>query len=352
MMTIEEVLQLVRPNIRKLVPYSSARDEYQGKEGIFLDANENAFGSPIQPNYHRYPDPLQKEVKRKIAAFKKISIEQIFLGNGSDESIDVLLRTFCTPGKDEIMILPPTYGMYEVAARIHDVEIKKVLLDDNYQPVVKNILQQITSHTRIIFFCSPNNPTGNLMHPAAIEEVLKQFHGIVVVDEAYIDYAKAPSWTQQLQNYPHLVVLQTFSKAWGLAGIRAGMTFAHPEIIALMNKVKMPYNLNIVTQQLLLEALKNPSFISNIIVQTRNEKEKLMEELQKLSIVKKIYPSDANFILVKMENADEIYKKLTEKKVIVRNRSKVEKCEGCLRITIGTPDENTALMTALSEMIA
>ncbi len=350
-MTIEKVLQLARPNIRQLVPYSSARDEYQGKEGIFLDANENAFGSPIQPNYHRYPDPLQKEVKRKIAAFKKISIEQIFLGNGSDESIDVLLRTFCTPGKDEIIILPPTYGMYEVAARIHDVEIKKVLLDDNYQPIVKNILQQITSQTRIIFFCSPNNPTGSIIYPSAIEEVLNQFEGIVVVDEAYIDYAKTPSWIQQLQNYPNLVVLQTFSKAWGLAGIRAGMTFAHPEIIAVMNKVKMPYNMSTVTQQLLLEALKNQSFISNIIVQTRDEKEKLIEKLQKLSIVKKIYPSDANFILVKMENANEIYKRLTEKKVIVRNRSKVEKCEGCLRITIGTPDENAALMIALSEII-
>lgn len=352
MMSIEEVLDLVRPNIRDLLPYSSARDEYKGNEGVFLDANENGFGSPVKPLVNRYPDPLQHEVKKQLAVIKNVSTNQIFLGNGSDESIDILLRTFCTPRRDEVIILPPTYGMYEVAAHIHDVEIKKVLLDDNFQPIVENILQQITLQTRIIFFCSPNNPTGNLMYPSAIEEVLKQFRGIVVVDEAYIDYAQKPSWLQQLNNYPNLVVLQTLSKAWGLAGIRVGMTFAHPRIIAVMNKVKMPYNISSVTQELVLKSLKNKQFIQNTIEQTRNEKDKLIEKLQKLSAVKKIYPSDANFILVKMENADEIYKKLTEKKIIVRNRSKVEKCEECLRITIGTPDENLALLEALSEIIA
>lgn len=352
MMSIEEVLQLVRPNIRDLLPYSSARDEYKGNEGIFLDANENAFGSPVKPLVNRYPDPLQHEVKKQLAAIKNVSTNQIFLGNGSDESIDVLLRTFCTPGRDEIIILPPTYGMYEVAASIHDMKIKKVLLDDNFQPIVKNILQQITFQTRMIFFCSPNNPTGNLMHPIAIEEVLKKFHGIVVVDEAYIDYAQKPSWLQQLNNYPNLVVLQTLSKAWGLAGIRAGMAFAHPKIIAIMNKVKMPYNISSITQQLILKALNNQVFIHQTINQTQNEKEKVIIEMQKFRAVKKIYPSDANFILVKMENADKVYKKLTEKKIIVRNRSKVEKCEGCLRITIGTPDENSAFLVALSEIVA
>lgn len=348
MMKIEEVLTLVRPNIKQLTPYSSARDEYKGEEGIFLDANENAYGSPIEPWVNRYPDPLQVQVKEKLASIKKISPANIFLGNGSDESIDVLLRSFCTPGKDEIIILPPTYGMYEVAAKIHDLQVKKVLLDDAFQPDVTEILKQITSQTRMIFFCSPNNPTGNLMDAERIKIVLEQFQGIVVIDEAYVDYANASSWIHELKNYPHLVVLQTFSKAWGLAGIRAGMAFTDPQIIAVMNKVKMPYNVSSITQKHLLEAMDNQAFVEFTIEQTLQEKKHLIQGLQQLKSVKTIYPSDANFLLVQIEQANEVYQQLIEMKIIVRNRSRVEKCNDCLRITIGTSEENKALLEALS----
>ncbi|MCX7743611.1 MAG: histidinol-phosphate transaminase [Flavobacteriales bacterium] len=350
-MKIEDVLELVRPNIKQLTPYSSARDEYKGEVGIFLDANENSFGSPIDPCVNRYPDPLQTQVKKKLASIKNIYPDQIFLGNGSDESIDVLLRTFCKPGQDEVIILPPTYGMYEVAAKIHELQVKKILLDDTFQPDVTEILNQFNSNTRMIFFCSPNNPTGNLMDYDRIKIVLEKFKGIVVVDEAYIDYAKSSSWIQELKNYPHLVVLQTFSKAWGLAGIRAGMAFAHPQIITILNKVKMPYNVSSITQKYLLEAMNNQAFVEFAIQQTIQEKTHLIQRLQQFKSVKTIYPSDANFLLVKMNQADEVYQQLIEKKIIIRNRSRVEKCNNCLRITIGKPHENKALLEALSQII-
>ncbi len=349
-MKIEEVLALVRPNINQLTPYSSARDEYKGETGIFLDANENAYGSPIEPWMNRYPDPLQVQVKEKLSSIKKISSEHIFLSNGSDESIDVLLRTFCNPGKDEVIILPPTYGMYEVAGRIHDLQVKKVLLDDAFQPDVTEILNQITSKTRMIFFCSPNNPTGNLMDAKRIKKILEEFNGIVVIDEAYVDYANTFSWIQELKKYPHLVVLQTFSKAWGLAGIRAGMTFAHPQIIAVMNKVKMPYNVNSITQERLLQAMDNQAFVESAIQQTIREKKIMIQELKQLKSVKTIYPSDANFLLVQIDQANVVYQQLIEKKIIVRNRSRVEKCNDCLRITIGTPKENKTLLETLSKI--
>ncbi|GAB4447924.1 MAG: histidinol-phosphate transaminase [Bacteroidia bacterium] len=350
MISIEEILNLIRPNIINLKPYSSARDEYKGSEGIFLDANENAFGSPINYNINRYPDPLHSRVRQKLAKIKKVHPEQIFLGNGSDESIDIILRIFCKPGRDEIIILPPTYGMYEVAANVNDIRVKKVFLDDDFQPVTKDILENISSNTRVVFFCSPNNPTGNLINTEIIEEVLNNFHGIVIVDEAYIDYANTPSWIYKLNQFPNLIVLQTFSKAWGMAGLRAGMAFAHPDIIAVMNRVKLPYNINIITQNLILEALENQNFLKNTISETLKERMKLVEELKRLKIVLRIYPSDANFILVKVHDADKVYNYLVEKKVIVRNRSKLEKCEGCLRITIGKPNENAALISVLSNI--
>ncbi|MGQ9863921.1 MAG: histidinol-phosphate transaminase [Bacteroidia bacterium] len=351
-MTVQEVLSWVRPHIHQLIPYTSARSEYKEKKGILLDANENALGAPVEiPSVNRYPDPLQESLKNKLAELKKVSPAQLFLGNGSDEAIDLLLRIFCTPGMHEVVILPPTYGMYEVLARIHDVAVKKIPLDDTYQPRVESIFSQVTSHTRMIFFCSPNNPTGNLIHPYLIEQVLQRFSGIVVVDEAYIDYARAPSWIHQISTYAHLIVLQTLSKAWGLAGARLGMAFARPEIITLLNKVKMPYNISLLTQKVVLQALEHPEFLYHTVQKTLVEKEKLAENLIKLPIVRKVYPSDANFLLVKMDQAHAMYHKLLEKKIVVRNRSQVEKCEDCLRITVGTPAENAALLEAIQEII-
>jgi histidinol-phosphate aminotransferase len=347
---------LVRPTIKTLQPYSSARDEFK-QDGnmpldnfVFLDANENSYGSAIG-NYNRYPDPQQKELKKAIAQLKKVQSNQIFLGNGSDEAIDLLFRIFCEPKEDNVIILPPTYGMYEVSANINNVAVRKVSLKPDFQLDTPAIFKQIDANTKIIFVCSPNNPTANLIDNESISALLEKFSGIVVVDEAYIDFSEAISWTQSLSKYPNLVVLQTFSKLWGLAALRLGMAFASPEIIAYLNKVKPPYNINAVTQALALSALQNNSQVESWKNTILAERDLLVKSLGELPQVEKIYPSDANFVLVKLQGADTIYKKLVDLQIVVRNRSKVTLCEDCLRITIGTPEENVLLINALKKLL-
>ncbi|MFU1858984.1 histidinol-phosphate transaminase [Sphingobacterium sp. NGMCC 1.201703] len=341
---------LLRENIKKLVPYSSARDEFKGVASILIDANENPFGSPLNHDYNRYPDPLQHQVKAKLSNIKGVPPENIFLGNGSDEAIDILYRAFCTPGVDNVILVPPTYGMYEVSANINDVAFKKVNLTADYQLDLDGIANAIDAHTKLIFICSPNNPTGNSIRRQDIETVLNNFQGLVVVDEAYINFSAVKSFTQELAEYPNLVVLQTLSKAWGLAALRLGMAFASKEIIAVYNKIKPPYNINQATQDIVLEALNNVDQVNDWIKETVAEREKLVRELLELDYVHHITPSDANFILVKMENPREIYDYLVQYGIIVRDRSKVELCEGCLRITVGTPAENRTLLEKLNQI--
>ncbi len=339
---------ILRNNIKELVPYSSARDEFKGEASVYLDANENSFGSPLETNYNRYPDPLQIRVKQRLSEIKGVPLRNIFLGNGSDEAIDILFRAFCRPGLDNVITVPPTYGMYEVSANINDVEVRKVKLSNDYQLDLEGISEAIDENTKIIFICSPNNPTGNSISRPDIETILANFKGLVVIDEAYINYSRQKTFIQELTEYANLVVLQTLSKAWGLAGLRLGMAFASEEIIEIFNKVKPPYNINEASQTLALEALQNVEQINEWIKLTVAEREKLISALATLPFVLKIYPSDANFILVKTTNAGGIYNFLVEKGIIVRDRSKVELCEGCLRITIGTPDENTSLIKSLN----
>jgi len=338
---------IIRKNIKELVPYSSARDEFKGEASIFLDANENSYGSPLNRNYNRYPDPLQWKIKKRLSEIKGVPPQNIFLGNGSDEAIDILFRAFCNPGIDNVITLPPTYGMYEVSANINDIEVRKVMLRPDYQLNMEGIAEAIDDHTKIIFICSPNNPSGNSIDRQDIETILANFNGLVVIDEAYINYSRQKTFIQELTEYSNLIVLQTLSKAWGLAGLRIGMAFASEEIIEVFNKVKPPYNINEASQELALEALQNVDQINNWIKETVAEREKLVAELSALPVVLKIYPSDANFILVKTTDPRAIYGHLVEKGIIVRDRSKVELCEGSLRITIGTPQENTELLNAL-----
>ena len=339
--------RLVRENIRQLIPYSSARDEFTGSASVFLDANENAFGSPLRQAYNRYPDPLQLQLKDALSRIKAVPSGRIFLGNGSDEAIDILFRAFCCPGKDNVITLPPTYGMYQVSAAINDVEVRKAPLLPGFQPDLDTIAREIDENTKLIFICSPNNPTGNSIDRDAIETILNNFDGVVVIDEAYINYSRYRSFIQELDEYPNLVVLQTLSKAWGLAGLRIGMAFASEGIIRIFNKVKPPYNLNEASQQLALSALENLEQVNEWIRQTITEREQLIKGLGKLPFVEKIYPSDANFLLVKTNNARKIYQHLVKEGIVVRDRSAVKLCEGCLRITVGTPEENTKLMEAL-----
>ncbi|MDP3469492.1 MAG: histidinol-phosphate transaminase [Daejeonella sp.] len=338
---------ILRKNIKELVPYSSARDEFKGEASVFLDANENSYGSPLNRNYNRYPDPLQWKIKNRLAEIKGVPAKNIFLGNGSDEAIDILFRAFCNPGVDNVITLPPTYGMYEVSANINDVRLRKVPLMPDYQLNMEAIAEAIDEHTRIIFICSPNNPTGNSIDRQDIETILTNFNGLVVIDEAYINYSRQKTFIQELTEYSNLVVLQTLSKAWGLAGLRVGMAFASEEIIEIFNKVKPPYNINEASQELALEALQNVDQVNNWIKETVAEREKLKIELVQIPSVLKIYPSDANFLLVKARNAKGIYNHLVSLGIIVRDRSKVELCEECLRITIGTPQENIELLNAL-----
>ncbi|HEY2583705.1 MAG TPA: histidinol-phosphate transaminase [Mucilaginibacter sp.] len=344
MFTIDNLL---RDNIKNLTPYSSARDEYQGEASVFLDANENAFGSPLAQQFNRYPDPLQSEVKRRLSEIKGVPVRNIFLGNGSDEAIDILFRSFCNPGVDNVILVPPTYGMYKVSANINDIEIKNVPLTADFQLNLDGIAEAIDNHTKLIFICSPNNPTGNSIDRADVETLLANFNGIVVVDEAYINFSRQKTFIQELTEYANLVVLQTLSKAWGLAGLRVGMAFASEEIIEVMNKVKPPYNVNEASQQLALQALANIDQVNNWIKETLVQRDKLVLGLKDFDFVLDIYPSDANFILVKTTDPKAIYNFLVQKGIIVRDRSKVELCEGCLRITVGTPDENTILLNTL-----
>ena len=337
---------LLRKNIKELIPYSSARDEFKGEASVYLDANENSYGSPLNESFNRYPDPLQFKVKKRLSEIKGVPPQNIFLGNGSDEAIDILFRAFCNPGSDNVITVPPTYGMYEVSANINDVEVRKIKLKTDFQLNMEGIAEAIDEHTKIIFICSPNNPTGNSINRDDIETILANFNGLVVIDEAYINYSRQKTFIQELTEYSNLVVLQTLSKAWGLAGLRVGMAFASEEIIEIFNKVKPPYNINEASQALALQALQNVEQVNSWIKETVAEREKLTSELNTLESVLTIYPSDANFILVKTIKPKEIYQFMVNRGIIVRDRSKVELCEGCLRITIGTPNENEILIEA------
>ncbi len=346
-----ELDKVVRPNIKTLKPYSSAKDEYTGEAIILLDANENSLGSPLTKWYNRYPDPYQLKVKEKMAFVKQIAANQIFLGNGSDECIDILFRTFCEPGKDNIIICPPTYPMYEVGANINDIAIQKAPLLPDYQLNVAHIEQLVNERTKIIWICSPNNPTGNSLDRIDIETILNHFDGIVVVDEAYINFSKQKSFVQSLIDYPNLVVLQTLSKAWGLAGLRLGMCFASPEIIGYMNKVKAPYNINIVTQELVLQALEEVGQVNDMIQLLVDMRIALAEVIASMPHVIKVFPSDTNFLFVKIPHARKLYEYLLTQGIIVRDRSLLELCEDSLRITVGTEQENTALVDAMYQWI-
>ncbi|MEQ8713860.1 MAG: histidinol-phosphate transaminase [Cyclobacteriaceae bacterium] len=341
---------LLRPHLRNLVPYSSARDEYSGREGVFLDANENSLGSAIDTAYQRYPDPYQRELKAKIAEIKGVEADHIFLGNGSDEPIDLLYRAFCEPDQDNVIITPPTYGMYEVSAGIHNVEVLKVNLTVDFHLKADEILATANSCTKIIWLCSPNNPTGNLIDKADIEKIIKSFDGIVVVDEAYIDFADQPSMTGVLDRYPNLVVLHTFSKAWGMAGLRLGAAFASREIVAILNLIKAPYNLSQATQLIALEAMNNESQVKQMVAVIIRLRRELAEQLSSLSQVEHIYPSDANFLLVRFREAQKVFDYLIAQKIIVRNRRKVVLCDEGLRITVGTREENLRLIDTLKNM--
>ncbi|MBK7148930.1 MAG: histidinol-phosphate transaminase [Bacteroidetes bacterium] len=344
---MKEIEAWVRPNIKALKPYASARDEFKGEASVYLDANENSFGSPLPQNYNRYPDPLQMELKEKISRVKGLPPQNIFLGNGSDEAIDLLFRVFCEPAQDKVLICPPTYGMYEVSAHIHNVDIVRVNLLPGFELDVEQILESLTPSVKLLFICSPNNPTANSFHADDVELLVQKFNGIVVIDEAYINYSRQKSAIRWLTEYDNLVVLQTFSKAWGLAALRLGMAFASETIIHYLNKVKPPYNINIATQQYALEALDNIQWVNEHIRQTVALREALITELKTLPLTQKVFPSDANFILLRVTDAPGLYKHLVENGIIVRDRSKVQLCEGCLRITVGTPEENENIIRVI-----
>lgn len=339
--------QLLRENIKNMKPYSSARDEYKGHEGVFLDANENSLGSVIKKAVNRYPDPLQWDIKKKLAPIKQVDSSQIFLGNGSDEPIDLLIRAFCNPGKDRVLILPPTYGMYEVSANLNDVKIDEAPLTTDFDINVMGVMNKITPDTKIIFVCSPNNPTGNIVSRDKIRHLLKMFQGIVVVDEAYIDFSKEPSFITELSQYPNLVVLQTFSKAWGLAALRLGVAYASKEIIGVLNKIKPPYNINQLTQEAALEALNNVELKNSMVEKLLSERSFIIDQFKKLNYILKIYPTDSNFVLIKVPNGKALYDYLVMNKIITRDRSKVLLCDGCVRITVGTHEENCMLLQAM-----
>lgn len=347
-----EIRDLIRPHLLQLKPYSSARDEYTGKFGVFLDANENPFGTPGGNSYHRYPDPYQSSLKEKISKIKDIAPEQIFLGNGSDEAIDLLIRAFCEPGIHNVCITPPTYGMYEVSAEINNVPILRVNLRADFSLDCDALIQNIDIDTRIIFLCSPNNPTGNSLPPQEIIKILNAFKGIVVVDEAYIDFSLQDSMITLLPHHKNLVVIQTLSKAWGMAGLRLGMAFAHAEIINILNRIKPPYNINEATQKIALEALDHVAEKEKLVTDIFGIREEFGLKLKAMPNVHKVYPSDANFLLVKVNGARFVYEKLIERQIIIRDRSKVQLCEGCLRISIGTPDEMVSLEKALNEILS
>jgi histidinol-phosphate aminotransferase len=344
MKTLQE---LIRPNIWSLAPYSCARNEFTGEASVFLDANENPYNQP----FNRYPDPLQVQLKEKIAALKGVRPTQIMLGVGSDEPIDLIFRIFCEPAQDNVVAINPTYGMYGVCADINNVAYKQVNLNDDFSLDAQNVLDACDANTKVIFLCSPNNPTGNSLERSEIEKIVTGFEGIVVIDEAYIDFSNEPSWLASLNAYPNIIVLQTFSKAWGMAALRCGMAFASEDIIAFFNKVKYPYNLNLLTQEAVLKQVEAVEQKNKWVETLLAERSKMIANLQNLPLVKHIYPTDANFVLAKVDDANKTYNYLVNKGIIVRNRNSVTLCQGCLRITIGTPQENQELLTALAQMV-
>ena len=338
-----DIDSLVRKNIQRLKPYSSARDEFQGTASVFLDANENPNPSP----YNRYPDPLQKELKSKISSIKKVTPENIFLGNGSDEPIDLLFRAFCEPDIDNVVIPQPTYGMYSVSANINNIEIKQVSLTPDFDLDVTAIKNCWDNNSKLLFLCSPNNPSGNLLSREKIIELVNSFHGLVIVDEAYIDFTNQPSFSQRLNEFNNLVILQTLSKAWGLAAIRLGMCFANKAIIQVLNKIKSPYNISILTQQIALKELEMEERKEKWVKEILDERENLIQQLKSIKSVITVYTSDANFVLAKMKDAKLMYQKLIEREIVVRDRSSVILCDNCLRITVGTKTENQKLLNSL-----
>ncbi len=342
-----DIDKMVRKNIENLKPYSSARSEYRGEAEVFLDANENAYGSPLDENYNRYPDPLQWALKKELSKIKGVPPQNIFIGNGSDEVIDIAFRIFCKPGQDNVIVCPPTYGMYKVCADINDVEAKEVLLTEDFQLNVEGILSAVDTNTKLLFICSPNNPTGNDMNRMDIELLLNNFPGIVIIDEAYINFSRQKTFIQELTEYENLIVMQTLSKAWGLAALRLGLGFASEKIIDLFNRVKPPYNVNLSSQQLGIKALANIKEVNENIINTIQQRNWIHDQLQQFKFVQIIYTSDANFILVKVDDADKLYQYLLLHRIIVRNRSKEPLCSNCIRITIGTEQENQHLINTL-----
>jgi histidinol-phosphate aminotransferase len=338
---------LIRENIKKLVPYASARDEFSGSAHIFLDANENSLGSPISPPFNRYPDPHQLKIKEQLSQIKGLPTINIFLGNGSDECIELLYRAFCNPGKDNVIIHPPTYGMYEVSAHIHDAEVRRAPLTENFQLNLAAIEELVDEHTKIIWICSPNNPTGNTFNRQDIETVLNNFDGVVVIDEAYINFSRQQSFIKELTEYPNLVILQTLSKAWGLAGLRVGMAFASEMIIEVMNRIKPPYNIGQATQELVQRALKSTNEVNEMTKEIVGMRNDLAGKISRLSSVLNVYPSEANFLLVKIKEARRVYETLLNEEIVVRDRSSAPGCANCLRITIGTKEQNDKLLDTL-----
>jgi histidinol-phosphate aminotransferase len=334
---------LIRTNLKTLTPYSSARDEFSGTSSIFLDANENPFDNGV----NRYPDPQQWELKERLAEIKNISAKQMILGNGSDEIIDLLMRAFCQPSEDKVVFCKPSYGMYKVAAQINDLRIAELELDSNFQPDVKTILEN--NDAKLLFLCSPNNPTGNLIDKKVLARLLSEFKGVIVLDEAYIDFASDASMVKELNNYPNLVILQTLSKAWGMAGIRLGIGLASVEIIEVLNKIKPPYNVNTLTQDKALELLSCEETYQEKVNTLLEEKNSMLNELRRLSFVKKVFPSQANFILIRVENANRLYDYIIDNGIVIRNRTTVTLLENCLRISIGTPEENQQLLEVLKK---
>lgn len=337
---------MIRDNIQNLKPYSCARNEYKGEASVFLDANENPMNAP----YNRYPDPLQEELKGKIAKIKKVRPTQIMLGVGSDEPIDLVIRIFCEPKEDNIVAIDPTYGMYQVCADINNVEYRKILLNEDYSLDAGRILGSVDEHTKVIFLCSPNNPTGNVLCRDEVQKILDGFDGITVIDEAYIDFSSEPSWLPELDHYPNLIVMQTFSKAWGLASVRCGMAFASEDIIGYFNKVKYPYNINLLTQKFVSEQVDHEDRKNEWVNLLLKQREILIKELQSIPFVEEIYPSEANFLLVRVPDANDIYNKLVDRGIIVRNRNNISLCLGCLRITVGMEEENRALINELKQL--
>ena len=340
-----DVNNLVRKNIQNMKSYSSARDEFKdfNTEMIFLDANENPFENGV----NRYPDPQQNSVKLALAELKKVNVNQILLGNGSDEVLDLLFRAFCEPNKDNVITLPPTYGMYGVLADLNAIENREIVLNSDFQPNEKSILERVDENTKIIFLCSPNNPTGNSFSDTVISELLEKFNGLIVLDEAYIDFSEKESWLNKIENYPNLVITQTLSKAYGMAGIRVGVLYASASIIAIVNKIKPPYNINVLSQEKALERIKDSDKNSLEIQSILDNKRNLLEQLSKIKFIEKIFPSDANFVLIKVDNASKRYNQLIDFGIVIRNRTTQLLCENCLRITIGTNLENEKLINVL-----